>query len=53
MVHAVFETWLLAAGNANTLLFWVCIWMLYERRERLPLPMPQRAGPRPVPLPAQ
>jgi O-antigen ligase len=26
--HAIFETWLLSAGNANAPLFWTCIWLL-------------------------
>ncbi|HEX6860401.1 MAG TPA: O-antigen ligase family protein [Caulobacteraceae bacterium] len=41
-VHAGFETWLLSAGNANAVIFWVCIWMLWDSR-RL-----ERGGPRPV-----
>jgi hypothetical protein len=29
LAHAFFETWLLSAGNANNILVWVCILLLF------------------------
>lgn len=31
LAHAVFETWLLSAGNANMILMWTCILLLLAR----------------------
>jgi len=31
--HAVFESWLLAAGNANMLLFWTWAWMVHHQAQ--------------------
>ena len=31
--HAVFESWLIAAGNANMLLFWTMIWMVHHQSQ--------------------
>ncbi|MCW3849344.1 O-antigen ligase family protein [Sphingomonas sp. LB-2] len=52
--HAVFESWLLAAGNANMLLFWTWVWMIHHqtqvkiraviRREVPPMPYPAGAA---------
>lgn len=33
MGHALFETWLLAAGNVNTLMFWVCFWVIHHQTQ--------------------
>lgn len=67
--HAVFESWLLAAGNANMLLFWTWVWMVHHqaqvkiravivREDEPSAPIPVRAAPaRPItpgaPLPAR
>ncbi len=32
LAHGMFETWMLSAGNANTLLFWTCVWLLFAAR---------------------
>jgi len=52
--HAVFESWLLAAGNANMLLFWTWVWMVHHQaqvkirarivREAPPAPLPAGAA---------
>lgn len=31
--HAVFESWLIAAGNVNMLLFWTCVWMIHHQSQ--------------------
>jgi O-antigen ligase len=31
MGHAIFESWLLAAGNANAPLFWTCLFLVYHQ----------------------
>ncbi len=31
LAHAIFETWLLSAGNFNSLILWVCLPLLYAR----------------------
>ena len=59
LAHGMFESWLLAAGNANMLLFWTMVWMVHHQsqlsvrrvgtvREESPLPRYPAA-----PLPAQ
>lgn len=51
MGHALFETWLLAAGNADAPLFWICVFLIYHQSEipiravrRAPPGAPQRPG---------
>ncbi|MDF7775445.1 O-antigen ligase family protein [Sphingomonas sp. AOB5] len=31
MGHALFESWLLSAGNGNMLLLWTCVWMMHHQ----------------------
>jgi len=33
MGHAMFESWLIAAGNVNMLLFWTCVWMIHHQSQ--------------------
>jgi O-antigen ligase len=50
MGHAIFESWLLAAGNANALVLWTCIWMMYETGRRGRAPVPRQPPGRPPAL---
>jgi O-antigen ligase len=49
--HAIFESWLIAAGNVNMLLFWTWIWMIHHQSQvkiraviRREEPMPMHPG---------
>lgn len=33
LAHGMFESWLLAAGNANMLLFWTFVWMVHHQSQ--------------------
>ncbi|MES2441440.1 MAG: O-antigen ligase family protein [Pseudomonadota bacterium] len=48
MGHAIFESWLLAAGNSNSLLFWTCVWMIHHQSQ-----VPVRAVRKPARPPVQ
>lgn len=34
LVHGIFETWLMSAGNQVSILFWTCLWMLHLERPK-------------------
>jgi O-antigen ligase len=34
LAHAFYESWLISAGNANALLLWTCIWLLFDIKRR-------------------
>jgi len=58
MGHAMFESWLLAAGNVNTPLFWICVWLIHFQAQipvRKVVQNPARAvrGTSAAPLTAQ
>jgi len=45
MGHALFESWLIAAGNVNTLMFWTCVWLIHFQAQ-IPLrAVPQNRAP--------
>jgi O-antigen ligase len=34
--HSIFETWIFSPGNSNTLLFWICIWLMRQDMKCVP-----------------
>lgn len=48
MGHALFETWLLAAGNADAPLFWTCAFLIYHQAQ-IPIRAVRVARRRPPP----
>lgn len=54
--HAIFESWLLSAGNVNTPLFWICVWLVHFQAQIPIRAVPQGRTPAAraaTPLPAQ
>jgi O-antigen ligase len=57
--HAIFESWIIAAGNVNAPLFWICFWLIHLQAQIPVRPVTRRAiraaqdRPSAVALPAQ
>jgi len=58
MGHGVFESWLIAGGNVNSPLFWICVWLIHFQAQ-IPVRQVQRSPAPPLgnmaagPLPAR
>jgi O-antigen ligase len=55
LAHGIFETWIFSPGNSNTLLFWICIFLMHKnmkivRQYSIPNKLVQRSDAAEQPL---